>query len=260
MPHLLNVWPSICQRLRDAVQVLLMLDYDGTLTPIVDRPQLALMPSETKESLIRLGSTGKYVIAVISARALEDVSAKVGIEGLIYAGNHGLEMRGPGLDFVHLEAEQLKEAVDQAYQRLQRGLAHLAGAFTEHKGLSLTVHYRMTPDGDIRQVKEAVKAATAPLVESGSLIVSPGKKALEVRPRVDWHKGRAISRLQATYPDAALALFFGDDLGDEDGFAEVQSAGGIGVYVGSAREPTRAEYRVDSPREVGEILRLMTEL
>ena len=260
MPHLLNVWPSIRQRLGQARKVLLMLDYDGTLAPIADRPELAVMPPATRESIVRLCGAGRYAVAIISARGLEDVYAKVNIQGLIYAGNHGLEMRGPGLDFIHPEAQKLKEAVDQAYQQLERELTHLPGAFTEHKGLSLTVHYRLTPERDIDRVREAVMATTAPLVESGSLIISPGKKALEVRPKVDWNKGRAISRIQADYPDGTLSIYFGDDLGDEPGFSAVQSAGGIGVYVGPAREPTGAEYRVDSPREVGEVLRLMSEL
>ncbi len=81
MPHLLTVWPSVSERLRAAGQVLLMLDYDGTLTPIVERPELALIPLETKESLIKLTRKGKYVIAVISARSLEDVAARVGVDG-----------------------------------------------------------------------------------------------------------------------------------------------------------------------------------
>ena len=81
-----------------------------------------------------------------------------------------------------------------------------------------------------------------------------------MRPRVDWDKGRAISLLRGEYPRAAPALCFGDDVGDEAGFIEVQSAGGMGVYVGPARNATAAEYRVDSPREVGEVLRLMSRL
>ena len=257
MPHLLNVWPSIGRRLGNASQVLLMLDYDGTLAPIAARPELAAIPPETRESMVRLSGDGRHVIAVISARALEDVSARVDVEGVIYAGNHGLEMRGPGLDFVHAEARQRKDAVDEAYRGLEQGLAHLQGAFAEHKGLSLTVHYRLTPEEQVGPVKAAVEEATAHLVAARSLMVSPGKKALEVRPRVDWDKGRAVSLIQAGHPQAAQAMYFGDDVGDEAGFLAVQSAGGMGVYVGPARDATAAEYRVDSPHEVGEVLRLM---
>lgn len=260
MPHLLNVWPAVSQHLLRACQVLLFLDYDGTLTPIVDRPDLALMPFETKQSLVQLSRGGKYVVAVISARSLDDVSAKVGIEGLIYAGNHGLEMRGPGLDYVHPEAARLGGTVDQAYHQLQQGLAHLAGVYTEHKGLTLTVHYRQAPDEARGEVKAVVEAATAPFVVSGSLIISPGKMAFEIRPQVAWHKGRAIAKLQAAHPQAKLSLFFGDDLPDEDGFAAVQDANGVGVFVGPAGVPTCASYRVDSPQEVGKVLRLMSQL
>ena len=125
MPHLLNVWPSVSRLLSEANQVLLALDYDGTLSPIVDRPELALLPDQTKEWLIRLNRKEKFLVGVISARSLENVRAKVGIEGLIYAGNRGLEINGGGMDFVHPEALQLKESVNQVFHRLQQGLKHI---------------------------------------------------------------------------------------------------------------------------------------
>jgi trehalose 6-phosphate phosphatase len=74
---------------------------------------------------------------------------------------------------------------------------------------------------------------------------------------VPWDKGKAIARLRETFPQATLTMFFGDDLTDEDGFNVVQEAGGIAVFVGPARQPTRALYRVDSPQEVAQTLLLM---
>tara|TARA_B100000315_G_scaffold20479_1_gene18110 strand:+ start:1234 stop:2016 length:783 start_codon:yes stop_codon:yes gene_type:complete len=260
MPHLLNVWPSASQYLRDAHRVLLLFDYDGTLTPIVDRPSLALLPSETKDLLLRLSRQEKFFVGVISGRSLKDVTAMVGIDGLIYAGNHGLEIRGPGMDFIHPEASRLEGSVSQVYSHLQRGLAHLPGVSVENKGLSLSVHYRLAPDGAAPEVEAAVAAAAGPLEESGQVKVTRGKKVVEVRPAVPWHKGKAISKLQATYSQASLPVFFGDDITDEDGFAAVQDSGGLAVFVGPERTPTRALYRVDSPREVAETLRLMEQL
>jgi trehalose-phosphatase len=83
---------------------------------------------------------------------------------------------------------------------------------------------------------------------------------VEVRPAVPWHKGKAISKLQSAYPQATLPVFFGDDLTDEDGFAAVQDVAGMAVFVGPARTPTCALYRVDSPQEVTETLRLIEQL
>ncbi len=259
MPHLLNVWPSVSQRLRASPLVLLLFDYDGTLTPIVDRPELALLPPAVKKSLVQVSRKDKYVVGIISARSLEDVASKVSIDGLLYAGNHGLEMRGPGLDFVHPEAERSAATIGQAYHQLQGGLAHLAGVFTEHKGLSLTVHYRLA-QATAAEVKGIVEEAISGLIKTEALVVSPGKMAFEIRPHLDWDKGKAISRIISAYPQATLSLFFGDDRPDEAGFAAVQDAGGIGVFVGPAREPTAATYRVDSPHEVSQVLGLMAQI
>ena len=260
MPHLLNVWPSINQLLSDAQQVLLALDFDGTLSPIVDRPELALLPIETKESLTRLNYMEKYIVGVISARSLEDVRAKVGIDGLIYAGNHGLEIDGRGMGFLHPAAVQLKESVNQTFLQLRQVLENLTGVTVEHKGLSLTVHYRLSPDNLVGQVKEAVYAAVDPFLASGTLVLSRGKMAIEIRPQVTWGKGETIHEIQTAFPQASLPVYFGDDLPDEDGFTAVQAAGGFGVFVGPAGAATTAIYRVDSPREVAESLRLMAQI
>jgi trehalose-phosphatase len=240
--------------------VLLLLDYDGTLTPIVDRPSLALLPAETRELLVSLSRRDKFMVGVVSGRSLNDITAMVDIDGLIYAGNHGLEISGPGLDFVHPAAARLEGALNQVYSRLQGGLAHLPGVLVEHKGLTLSVHYRLAPEPAAAEVETAVAAAAGALVSSGRANVTRGKKVVEVRPAVGWHKGKAISKLQAAYPQASLPVFFGDDLTDEDGFSVVQDADGMAVFVGPARTPTCALYRVDSPQEVADTLRLLEQI
>ena len=260
MPHLLNVWPNISRRLRDAGNVLLLLDFDGTLAPIVDRPDLAALPPDTRETLLILSRREKYIIGIISARSLEDVSEKVSVDEFIYAGNHGLEIRGPALNFVHPEAKQLTETIDRVYQLLQQGLSRVPGIFIEHKGLSLTVHYRLTREDLVAEVKNTVEELTRPFLESGTLLVSPGKMALEVRPGVSWDKGNAISKVQEAFPQVTMTFYFGDDIADEAGFTTVQESGGLGVFVGPALEPTVAIYRLDSPREVTETLDLMARL
>ena len=260
MPHLLHVWPSVSRLLCEANQVLLALDYDGTLSPIVERPELALLPAQTKEWLIRLNRKEKYLVGVISSRGLQDVRAMVGIDGLIYAGNRGLEINGKGMDFVHPDALRLKESVNQAFHQLQQGLEHFNGVLVEHKGLSLTVHYRLTPGRLVCQVGEAVDAATSPFVESGALTLSTGKMAIEILPGVAWDKGDAIREIRTAFPQSSLPVYFGDDLPDEAGFAAVQAAGGFGVFVGPAGVSTAALYRVDSPQEVAETLRLITQI
>ena len=240
--------------------MLLVSDFDGTLAPIVDRPDQAALPAETKDTLLQLGIRDKYLLGIVSGRSLGDVCSRIDIPGLTYSGNHGLEIKGPGIDFVHPEAEALRQTLQEVDLRLRQELAEIPGVITEQKGLTLSVHYRLTPDGLVEDVHTRFAAAMAPLLEPGKLKLTRGKKVLEVRPGLDWNKGKAITKLQEVYPDTSLTVFFGDDLTDEDGFAVVQGRGGLAVFVGPAREPTCALHRLDSPEEVAQTLRLMLEL
>ncbi|PKB84327.1 MAG: trehalose-phosphatase [SAR202 cluster bacterium Io17-Chloro-G9] len=260
MPHLLNVWHSVSRRLGDAAQVLLLFDYDGTLTPIVPEPGEAKLPPVVTHLLEELAAGTKFLVGVVTGRSLADIQGRIGIPGLIYAGNHGLEIQGPGLDFVHEAAVRLAPIQEPIAVKLQEAMAGLTGAIVEPKGLTLTVHYRMTPDSQLERVERAFASTVAPYVDSGSVKITAGKKVLEVRPNVDWDKGKAIAKLSETFPGASQTLFFGDDLTDEDGFKVVQDSGGIAVFVGPARQPTVAWHRLDSPGEVGQVLGLLTQL
>ncbi len=260
MPHLLNVWPSVSRRLQNSSRTLLLFDYDGTLTPIVPKPGQAMLSSGVKQSLEKLNSQQRFIVGIVSGRSLEDVCNLVGVTGLIYAGNHGTEVRGPGVDYLHQGAVDIKQHLDQMYGQLDERLAGMPGVVVEHKGLSLTVHYRGAPPELEEPVREAVKKEVGASPQAGSMRVTEGKKVIEVRPNIDWDKGKAIAHILSGFPDVKLPVFFGDDRTDEDGFSVVQDANGMAVFVGPARQPTRAWYRLDSPSEVADTLRLMQEI
>lgn len=260
MPHLLNVWPSVSKLFRRADVSLLLFDFDGTLSPIAARPDLATLPTETRALLLEAQLDARYVLGIVSGRSLVDLRELVGLDGLIYAGNHGLEIQGNGLDFLHPEASSLRAEMNLIYQELELALGSFSGVIAENKGLSLSLHYRQTPREIVPQVEEGFHKTVARAAESGLIKVTRGKQVLEVRPNLDWGKGCAISQIQAAHGEAQLTAFLGDDLTDEDGFAAVQQSGGISVMVGPAGQPTRAEYRLDSPREVAETLSLLLQL
>ena len=237
----------------------MLFDFDGTLSPIVARPELAVLPAETRDLFLEAQSDHRYVLGIVSGRSLVDLRDRVGLDGLIYAGNHGLEIQGDGLDFLHPEASRLMEEMGLIYQELELALESYPGVIGENKGLSLSLHYRQTPLEIVPQVEEGFHKAVATAAESGLVKVTRGKQVLEVRPNLDWGKGRAISQIQAAHPKAQLTAFFGDDFTDEDAFAAVQQSGGVAVLVGPAGQPTRAEYRLDSPQEVAETLGLLLQ-
>ena len=238
----------------------MLFDFDGTLSPIAARPDLAVLPAETRDLLLEAQSDDRYVLGIISGRSLVDLRERVGLDGLIYAGNHGLELQGNGLDFLHPEASSLIGEMGRIYQELELELGPYPGVIGENKGLSLSVHYRETPLEIAPQVEEGFHKAVAAAADSGLVKVTRGKQVLEVRPNLDWGKGHAISQIQTTHGEAQLTAFFGDDLTDEDGFAVAQQSGGVSVLVGPPGQPTRAEYRLDSPQEVAETLKLLLQL
>ena len=260
MPHLLNVWPSVIRRLASSPRVLLLFDYDGTLTPIAVRSELAILPDETRRSLSVLAAMDRFVVGVVSGRGLADLEAIVAMPGLVYAGNHGLEISGPEIDFVHPEAPGFESSLTDIADLLERELAEVPGLLVDNKRLTLTVHFRSSPDSYTDRVDSAVVATVAPYVAGGRMKVTRGKKVVEVRPNLDWGKGQAIEKIRQECGDNPLPVFFGDDQTDEDGFAVVQDAGGLAVYIGSTRQDTKALHQLESPAEVGQVLELLARL
>lgn len=260
MPHLINVWPNVSRRLANAHRVLMLFDYDGTLTPIVARPEAATLGDETRKMLTVLAGRNRFVVGVVSGRGLADLEAMVAVPGLVYAGNHGLEMKGGGMDFLHPEAPSFEASLAEVARMLERELAKVPGILVDNKRLTLTVHFRNVPDSYDAEVDGTVMAATASHVEAGRMKITRGKKVVEVRPNLDWGKGKAIEKIREYCGDSPLPVFFGDDQTDEEGFVVVQDAGGLAVFVGPARESTLALHRLDTPAEVGQVLALLAQL
>ncbi|MGH7596715.1 MAG: trehalose-phosphatase [bacterium] len=245
---------EISNRLRTASHVFLFLDFDGTLTPIVEQPDKAQLPPETKDILTRLSRQNKISVAIISGRALVDVQARVGIDHLIYAGNHGLEISGPGIHFIHRQALARQEALQQLSAQLAVKLRHLTGVEVEQKGLTTSIHYRRAAAAEVDEVVKTIQALG---VEVSSLFrLTTGKMIYEIRPRVDWHKGAAAYwiRAQLGYPNP-LSIYLGDDATDENAFVALQQD--ITVKVGPAYVTT-ARYHLADPDEVRKFLRYLT--
>ena len=233
---------------------------DMITTPIAARAELAILADETRRSLTVLASMDRFVVGVVSGRGLADLKALVAMPGLVYAGNHGLEISGPEIDFVHTEAPGFEASLADVADLLERELAEVPGLLVDNKRLTLTVHLRNSPDFYADQVDSAVVAIASPYISAGHMKVTRGKKVVEVRPNLDWGKGQAIEKIRQECGDNPLPVFFGDDQTDEDGFAVVQAAGGLAVYIGPTRQDTKALHQLESPAEVGQVLELLARL
>lgn len=262
MQYLFDVWNKVAQRLKLANHVLLLSDFDGTLLPIVDRPEMAALSPEAAKLIRTLAKNRHYTVGIISGRALTDLKSRIGVEGIIYAGNHGLEIEGFGSNFLEPIAEEMRPFFQILNQALAATFRGSKGVFVENKGLTLSVHYRSVDDTEETRVKDAFDRVTNPLNVTGRIKVTHGKKVYEIRPPVDWDKGRAISWLIARCREArgkggALPVYLGDDLTDEDGFKVIEKNSGISVFVGEQSFPSVARYFLKSPDEVIDLLRML---
>lgn len=132
--------------LKNVNQLALLLDYDGTLTPIVSHPDLAKIPSETKAILDRLSQKQNVYLAIISGRGVENVKSIVGLQNIVYAGNHGLEVSYPdGSKYIHQLPSDFDKEVKDLIAKLEAKVVK-NGAWIENKGASLTFHFRAVPE------------------------------------------------------------------------------------------------------------------
>ena len=250
-PSALQQLDAIRARLRSR-QVAMFLDFDGTLAPIVERPELAAIDAPTRAVVERLART--CPVAVVSGRDLADVAVRVGVEGITYAGSHGFDIAGPrGSHRTHQKGVEAVPALDAAEAMLRDALAAVEGSQIERKKFSLAVHYRRVRENEVAAVEAAVDRA---LRQSAGLRKGRGKKVFELQPDVDWDKGAAVrwllQALQLEGPQV-LPVYIGDDVTDEDAFRALAGWGLTFVVQGDAR-PTAAEYRLEDPREVRALL------
>lgn len=265
MLHLFSVWNEIEKQLKTAGRVLLLCDYDGTLTPIVDTPDSALLPEETKNILQELAGQGRFTIGIISGRALDDLRQRVGIKNIVYAGNHGLEIEGPDIHFINPIAEEMRPVFKLIHKVLTKALVTVRGVHVENKGLTLSVHYRLVDDKKAEEVDNIFERVIATARSLGKVVVTSGKKVYEVRPGVDWNKGKAIALLIEQYGKpktkaGVLPIFLGDDTTDEDGFRVIMKQDGIAVFVGEEMRTSAARYYLKSPSEVAQFLRMLLDI
>jgi trehalose 6-phosphate phosphatase len=239
--------PVLLVRLRsEPERAAILLDVDGTLAPIVARPEDAAVPDETRAELERLSE--KYgLVACITGRPAAEAHRLVGLDSIEYVGVHGLETDPEAKRFT-LELEAFAERIPWPWTVENKG------------GVTLSFHYREAPDEEeaVRRVEEVARAA-----EAAGLTAHRGRKVIEVRPPVPADKGTAVRRLLAGRP-LTRALYAGDDTTDLDGFRGLEEAElevALKVTVGSPEmNPallTRADLVVDGPGELRQLLRTL---
>ena len=246
-PSALREWPELSEKLKGR-RLALFLDYDGTLTQIVSRPELAVLSDKRRSILKRLAAS--YPTAIISGRGRDDVERLVGLANLAYAGSHGFDIVGPGGAVIgHAVADWIEPVMERVAEMVKPRLEGIDGTLIEEKRFSIAIHYRLADEASVPRVESIVDEAVATDVR---LKKAHGKKVFEVRPDVDWDKGKALLFLvEALGLDSpnVVPFYIGDDVTDEDAF-EVLRERGIGILVSETPRPTEATYWVQAPWEV----------
>jgi trehalose 6-phosphate phosphatase len=221
-------------------KLVMLFDYDGTLTPIVEFPWLAKLEPRTRDLLTHFAALPRVHVGVISSRRLEEVEQMVGIPGLFYSGNSGIEVKLKDATLVHPAAAQGTPLIDEMARRLAAIEEVYPGAWVEHKRYGFTVHYR----GVAPSQAEEVHARILSFLErwTSQLRIVEGPLAVEVTVAGTWTKGDAVRKILEHVGEPAFVCYAGDADNDADAFRLVTSRGGIAFGVGPLAPPGAAHF------------------
>ncbi|OBI10572.1 trehalose-phosphatase [Mycobacterium scrofulaceum] len=228
-------------------------DFDGTLSDIVNDPDAAVPVEGATEALRQLAA--RCPVAVLSGRDLADVTKRIGVAGIWYAGSHGFELTAP--DGAHHQNEDAAAAIpvlEAAAAELRQRLGSIPGVVVEHKRFGVAVHYRNAERDRVGEVAAAVRAAG----RRDGLRVTTGREVIELRPDLDWDKGKTLrwvlEHLTGAESGPWTPVYLGDDITDEDAFDAVRD-GGVPILVRHSDDgdrATAAQFALDSPAQASE--------
>ncbi|MFW6134729.1 MAG: trehalose-phosphatase [Elusimicrobiota bacterium] len=226
------------------------LDYDGTLTPIVESPELAVITKEMKLTVEKLAKI--HTIAIVSGRMREDVQKLVGIKGIFYAGSHGFDIKGPGgFTMIHPVAKKTIPLVTNIIKQLKEKLKDTDGALVEEKKFSVAVHYRKVNKLEDLQYIEGIVENIVQKYDELRLL--KGKKVFEILPNIDWDKGKAVRWIMNAFKmpwERTSAFYIGDDTTDEYAFRAIITRGTAILVTDEPSKHSVADFQLQSPKEV----------
>jgi alpha,alpha-trehalase len=256
LPHALDDLTELAERLGDR-RPAVFLDYDGTLTPIVDDPAAALLPEPTRRAVRRLAKL--CPVAIVSGRDRADVANLLDVDDMVVAGSHGFDITGPGWQHEYEPGAEARPALEAAADLLDAEVGSIPGAAVERKRYAIAVHFRRVDEDRVPEIDAAVQRA---IEANPGLRRTTGKMIFELRPDLDWNKGTALTflldHLHLDQPDV-LPIYVGDDDTDEDALQAIHH-GGLGVIVGDEDRSTAAHLRLDNPGETMAFLNRLADL
>lgn len=260
MKYLFSEQKKIETKIRKAKSILLVCDFDGTLVCIKPTPKLVRLPKKTKKLLSLLAKDKRNSVGIMSGRPLSEIRKIIGLDNIFYTGNHGFEIKLPKRKkFIHPQAKKTRYLIKSLAKEFAGLLSGYKGLLIEDKIYTLSIHYRNCLRGQIASLKKDVRRVCLPLIKEKKIRLTLGKKVIEIRPPVDWNKGKALSWIENKLKIyKALTIYIGDDRTDEDAFAQIRR--GLAIYVGRKKKYSSAKFYLFNPNQVIEFLTFLTNL
>ncbi|KAK3226118.1 hypothetical protein Dsin_005980 [Dipteronia sinensis] len=267
-PSALDMFEQIIEASKGK-QIVMFLDYDGTLSPIVDDPDQAFMSNKMRKTVKKLAKC--FPTAIVSGRCRDKVYNFVKLAELYYAGSHGMDIKGPetgsnykksGHESILCQpASEFLPMIDEVYQKLVEKTKSTPGAKVENNKFCLSVHYRCVDEKKWSEVAQQVRSV---IKEYPKLLLTQGRKVFEIRPTIKWDKGKALEFLLESLGFAkctdVFPVYIGDDRTDEDAFKILRERGqGFGILVSKSPKETNASYSLQEPKEVRSFLRRLVK-
>mmetsp|Transcript_22508 Transcript_22508/g.25322 ORF Transcript_22508/g.25322 Transcript_22508/m.25322 type:complete len:294 (-) Transcript_22508:273-1154(-) len=238
-------------------KVVFFLDYDGTLAPIVDDPDKAIIPERTAHTLKQLSKA--FNLGIITGRSLEKIQDFLQLDNIYYAGSHGMDIIGPSLRYrVGEEYETIIRDLRSLFSNTFQEIQGLQEVLIESTNFTLSVHYRTLDPQYHKVLRESVEEILEK--HNDSVRLCHGKMVYEIRPVFRWAKGDALEFLYKDImhgnPEELFPIYIGDDVSDEDAFFALKNRVrcGLGILVADQPKPSYAHYVLNDPFEVEEFL------
>ncbi|CAM8936054.1 unnamed protein product [Rhodiola kirilowii] len=251
-------------------QIVMFMDYDGTLSPIVEDPDKAFMSKEMRGAV--RDAARHFPTAIVTGRCIEKVCNFVRLGELYYAGSHGMDIKGPATKTLKYKknhppmanfqpAKEFLPMIEEVYNTLVEKTKSTEGAKVENNKFCLSVHFRCVDEKSWAALAEQVKLV---LSDYPKLKLTIGRKVLEIRPTIKWDKGKALEFLLESLgyanSDDVFPVYIGDDRTDEDAFKVLRNRGhGLGIIVSKVPKETSASYSLQEPSEVMCFLQRLVE-
>ncbi|KAL4367356.1 hypothetical protein GQ457_05G014430 [Hibiscus cannabinus] len=265
-PSALEMFEQIIDASKEK-QIVMFLDYDGTLSPIVADPDRAFMSKKMRKTVRKLAKC--FPTAIVSGRCRDKVYNFVKLTELYYAGSHGMDIKGPekhsksnqDTELLFQPASEFLPMIDEVYKQLVETTKSTPGAKVENNKFCLSVHFRCVDEKKWSELAQQVKSV---LKDYPKLRLTQGRKVLEIRPTIKWDKGKALEFLLESLGFAnctdVFPVYIGDDRTDEDAFKILRDRGqGFGILVSKFPKDTNASYSLQEPDEVMDFLRRLVD-